>query len=366
MSYVFRNGHQTKAAPAVEEAQLEHTRYTKFCLEGEVVQNLPRKECPIEGCDWSGRRLDMHLKGTEHRLKNWWKPAIVCLLIVFEEYLGLSLDVISTFAANDKDAWIEILERLLFMMVRLGKHHYRDAIMIFSSSSTSPSNTPIQPASHIFSSPSTSPSATSSKPESPIFSRPPAAKDERKNRKRVLESSSEEEGAEQDEAEEEQGDEIGNEEEDDADEEEQDDDDDDSDMSVDDQAEGTFSSEEDQGDEEEMGDARGKYGSSCQACDVMQALLKGWNLHLASPDGGCKSDRNIKQMCQQVESIYIACGKPASMGQIFDKDLIYNSFFKPNMEKREEDKSKGLSGNSLVVYIHHFRLFAHFMPSWRD
>ncbi|KAK3742384.1 hypothetical protein QZH41_002604 [Actinostola sp. cb2023] len=147
----------------------------------------------------------------------------------------------------------------------------------------------------------------------PDLQQPPAAKDERKNRKRVLESSSEEEGAEQDEGEEEQGEEIGNEEEDDADEE-----------SVDDQAEGTFISEEDQGDEEEMGDARGKYGSSCQARDVMQALLKGWNLHLASPDGGCKSDRNIKQMCQQVESIYIACGKPASMGQIFDKDLIYS------------------------------------------
>ena len=55
------------------------------------------------------------------------------LLNFFEEYLGLALDIIPAFKANDKDAWLQILLRMELMFARLGKHHYRDACMAFIS-----------------------------------------------------------------------------------------------------------------------------------------------------------------------------------------------------------------------------------------
>ena len=51
------------------------------------------------------------------------------LLNFFDEYLGLALDVIPAFITNNWEYWLDILGRLEIMMARLGKHHYRDAIM---------------------------------------------------------------------------------------------------------------------------------------------------------------------------------------------------------------------------------------------
>ena len=51
------------------------------------------------------------------------------LLNFFDEYLGLALDVIPAFTTNNWEYWLDILGRLEIMMARLGKHHYRDAIM---------------------------------------------------------------------------------------------------------------------------------------------------------------------------------------------------------------------------------------------
>lgn len=55
------------------------------------------------------------------------------LLVFFEEYLGLALDVIPAFKSNDFSSWIQIVERLVLMMTRLGKSHYRDTCLILLS-----------------------------------------------------------------------------------------------------------------------------------------------------------------------------------------------------------------------------------------
>ena len=45
------------------------TQYNTWALTNEVKQILPNKDCPIEGCIWKGRRLDMHLKSSRHKIK---------------------------------------------------------------------------------------------------------------------------------------------------------------------------------------------------------------------------------------------------------------------------------------------------------
>ncbi|KAK3752966.1 hypothetical protein QZH41_005123 [Actinostola sp. cb2023] len=68
---------------------------------------------------------------------------------------------------------------------------------------------------------------------------------------------------------------------------------------------GEFSEGESDGEELK---GRGKYGPVCKPANVMESLIKSWNLHLTSPDGGCKSANMVRQMCQQVDTIYEAIG----------------------------------------------------------
>ncbi|KAK3742393.1 hypothetical protein QZH41_012026, partial [Actinostola sp. cb2023] len=119
--------------------------------------------------------------------------------------------------------------------------------------------------------------------------------------------------------------------------------------------EGEFSAGESEGEEIK---GLGKYGPACQPTNVMQSLIKGWNTHLTSPDGGYKSKNMVRQMCQQVDTIYEEIGHPTAMPDIFDKDVIYNRFFKPKLLERVAGGKKGMSVNTLLVYIHHYRLFA--------
>ena len=69
-----------------------------------------------------------HFKGT-FKIIFRFDPAIIFLLNFFDEYLGLALDVIPAFTANEWQYWLDILCRMEIMMARLGKHHYRDAII---------------------------------------------------------------------------------------------------------------------------------------------------------------------------------------------------------------------------------------------
>ncbi|KAK3727625.1 hypothetical protein QZH41_017656 [Actinostola sp. cb2023] len=63
-------------------------------------------------------------------------------------------------------------------------------------------------------------------------------------------------------------------------------------------------------------------------------------------------------MCQQVDTIYEVIGRPTAMPDIFNKEVIYNRFFKSKLEERVAGGKKGMSCNTLLVYIHHYRLFA--------
>ena len=71
-----------------------------------------------------------HFKGT-FKIIFRFDPAIIFLLNFFDEYLGLGLDVIPAFTANEWQYWLDILCRMEIMMARLGKHHYRDAILLY-------------------------------------------------------------------------------------------------------------------------------------------------------------------------------------------------------------------------------------------
>ncbi|KAK3754658.1 hypothetical protein QZH41_003874 [Actinostola sp. cb2023] len=128
--------------------------------------------------------------------------------------------------------------------------------------------------------------------------------------------------------------------------------------SNDEDAEGSIGEFSDAENDDDEIKGRDKYGPICKASNVMEALIKGWNLHLSSLDGGCKSGHVIRQMCQQIETIYEILGSPKSLLQMFDKDLVYTRFFKAKLNERLADKKKGMSCNTLLVYTHRLRLFA--------
>lgn len=101
-----------------------------------------------------------------------------------------------------------------------------------------------------------------------------------------------------------------------------------------------------------------QYGRGFTPRDIVQVFVKGFNFHLKGPDGGMKSTTQRNQMCNPLMTIYRAGGSPGSMKEIFDKVVVYRNFMKKNIDDRKKSKSKGLSGNTLVVYLTTYEKFA--------
>ena len=56
--------------------------------------------------------------------------------------------------------------------------------------------------------------------------------------------------------------------------------------------------------------------------------------------------------------IKVAMGNHANIEDYFNTRDLYNKFVKVKLQERESDPKKGLSVNTIYVYLHHYRHFA--------
>lgn len=116
--------------------------------------------------------------------------------------------------------------------------------------------------------------------------------------------------------------------------------------------------DDDQAKEENLG----PYGPNSKPTNTLEALLRGWNIYLATPDGTEKTPAMIRQMCQHVATIAKAVTPDArDLGVFLDKELVYKSFFKRQIELRKQEKSQGLCSKTLSCYsssLEHFLAYA--------
>ena len=61
--------------------------------------------------------------------------------------------------------------------------------------------------------------------------------------------------------------------------------------------------EEENPDDDKKAENLGRYGPSSRPTNVFETLLRGWNIHLATPDGSEKTPAMIRQMCHHVATI---------------------------------------------------------------
>jgi hypothetical protein len=115
---------------------------------------------------------------------------------------------------------------------------------------------------------------------------------------------------------------------------------------------------------EDDGEDRGKFGSSYQPTSTLRIYIKSWNAHLATPEGGNKTNRQIGIMCQQVEKIStVVAGEKWKLRQITSVKKVYPRFFKKHLEARKADPTAGLSVNTLVVYSYNLEKFLKYVST---
>ncbi|XP_048585586.1 uncharacterized protein LOC116613159 [Nematostella vectensis] len=96
---------------------------------------------------------------------------------------------------------------------------------------------------------------------------------------------------------------------------------------------------------------RGPFGPDSKPRNSYEVFMRGWNNHLATPDGTEKTDVRIAQMCSQVDKIAKSIHpSPKDLSVFLDKDIVYKRFFKANIELRKTDKSLGLTCKTLSTY----------------
>ena len=120
-------------------------------------------------------------------------------------------------------------------------------------------------------------------------------------------------------------------------------------------------------DENEDDSGRGPYGPNSKPSNTFEVLIRGWNIHLSTPDGTEKTPVRIRQMCGQVAAIAKAVDpKPKDLSVFLNKDLVYRKFFKTNMKERESGKGKGFKAKSLSGFsISLERFLTYVLPSMK-
>ncbi|KAK3705279.1 hypothetical protein QZH41_000077 [Actinostola sp. cb2023] len=348
-------------------------RYVKWKGTKAMVDRRPDKYCTLEGCSWKDMRLDMHLK-SNHRMTSA-SPQYRQLLLAGQRSPSATSTVTQIDTSSSLSASPTTSTAVASQRKRTRSASPTPTTAVASKKKGTPSALPTRTtamASQKKGTPSASPTTITGvateinkkqerEPEIDQLDSDEELCTFLVKKKLVLQSS-EEEDQEQEQSgdDDDYGFDGGDDDDGDGDDSDNGDDADDDggdDMS-DEDPEGEFSTEENV-EEEDKG--RGKYGQACKPVNVIEVLIKGWNQHLAMPDGGCKPPHVIKQMCQQIETIYEEIGRPKELTDVFDKDVIYERFFKAKMEMRKADKSKGMTVNTLLVYINRFRQFAQYV-----